>query len=106
MHSASIGEEMSAPGPRSAADINLDEFERRLRAAGALQTGAEDPLAELARLVESSRVSVSSRAASTGLASAPPEEELAPPIAMGVLRPAIDDTEPLERKSADSEIEA
>jgi sporulation related protein len=97
---------MSAPGPRSAADINLDEFERRLRAAGALQTGAEDPLAELARLVESSRVSVSSRTPSTGLASAPPEEELAPPIAMGVLRPAIDDTEPLKRESADSDIEA
>jgi hypothetical protein len=32
-------------------EINLDEFEKRLRAAGAAPNGAEDPLAELTRLV-------------------------------------------------------
>jgi hypothetical protein len=32
-------------------EINLDEFEKRLRAAGAPSAGAEDPLAELTRLV-------------------------------------------------------
>ncbi len=44
---------MSVSGSRSA-DINLDEFERRLRAAGAQPAGLEDPLFELARLVEAS----------------------------------------------------
>ena len=33
-------------------EINLDEFERRLRSAGAPQEGMEDPLAELTRLVD------------------------------------------------------
>ena len=33
-------------------EINLDEFERRLRSAGAPQEGVEDPLAELTRLVD------------------------------------------------------
>ena len=46
-------EEMSVSGSRSA-EINLDEFERRLRAAGAQPAGLEDPLFELARLVEGS----------------------------------------------------
>ena len=46
---------MSVSGSRAAADINLDEFERRLRAAGAFPLGAEDPLFELARLVQSSK---------------------------------------------------
>ena len=45
---------MSVPGSRAADDINLEEFERRLRAAGAQQANVEDPLQELARLVESS----------------------------------------------------
>ncbi len=48
-------DEMSVTGSRAAAEINLDEFERRLRAAGAQPAGSEDPLFELARLVESSR---------------------------------------------------
>jgi SPOR domain len=43
---------MSVSGPRSA-DINLDEFERRLRAAGT-PPNLEDPLFELARLVDGS----------------------------------------------------
>ena len=45
-------DQMSVPGSRAADDINLDEFERRLRAAGAQQASVEDPLPELARLVE------------------------------------------------------
>ena len=44
---------MSVSGSRSA-DMNLDEFERRLRAAGSCRLGVEDPLYELARLVEAS----------------------------------------------------
>jgi hypothetical protein len=32
-------------------EINLDEFEKRLRSAGATTSGAEDPLAELTRLM-------------------------------------------------------
>ena len=43
---------MGVSGSRAADDINLEEFERRLRAAGAQQAGVEDPLAELARIVE------------------------------------------------------
>ena len=43
---------MNVSGSRAADDINLEEFERRLRAAGAQQANVEDPLQELARLVE------------------------------------------------------
>ena len=59
---------MNVPGSRPANDINLEEFERRLRAAGAQQANIEDPLQELARLVESSYPASSSeaRAASRG----------------------------------------
>ncbi|HYA74350.1 MAG TPA: hypothetical protein VEF36_14455, partial [Roseiarcus sp.] len=42
---------MSGSTAKIVPDINLDEFERRLRSAGATQSGAEDPLAELTRLV-------------------------------------------------------
>ncbi len=48
-------DDMSVSGSRAVADFNLDEFERRLRTAGSLPTGGEDPLFELARLVESSK---------------------------------------------------
>ena len=50
---------MSASGSRAMDEINLDEFERRLRAAGAQQAQAEDPLAELSRLVEFSHMGIS-----------------------------------------------
>ena len=43
---------MSVSEIRADAEINLDEFERRLRAPGAQPASAEDPLAELARLIE------------------------------------------------------
>ena len=53
-------DQMNVPGSRPADDINLEEFERRLRAAGAQQANVEDPLQELARLVESSYAGSSS----------------------------------------------
>ena len=75
---------MSVSGARSAVDIDLDDFEKRLRAAGA-PSGVEDPLAELARLVEASRPKG---------ASAPPapasQQAAPPPLAPGELRPALD----------------
>ena len=52
---------MSVSGSRAMDEINLDEFERRLRAAGAQQSQAEDPLAELSRLVEFSHMGISER---------------------------------------------
>ena len=42
---------MSGSQAKIVPEINLDEFERRLRSAGASPSGAEDPLAELTRLV-------------------------------------------------------
>jgi hypothetical protein len=52
-------DDMGASGSRATDEINLDEFERRLRAAGAQQARAEDPLAELSRLVEFSHMGIS-----------------------------------------------
>ena len=66
---------MSGSGPRAADEINLDEFERRLRAAGGGQARAEDPLAELARLVEFSHLGISNEDAP----SRPRAEFAAPP---------------------------
>lgn len=43
---------MNGSNARIVPEINLDEFERRLRSAGASQEGVEDPLAELTRLVD------------------------------------------------------
>ena len=65
---------MSVSGSRAADEINLDEFERRLRAAGAQQASAEDPLVELARLVEAL-----APADSTRRAARPRAEFAAPP---------------------------
>ncbi|MBV9289274.1 MAG: SPOR domain-containing protein [Hyphomicrobiales bacterium] len=78
---------MNAPGPRPAPEINLDELERRLRAAGSQQGAWEDPLAELAKLVEpSKRLS----AGSAGRRSV--EAELAGGSqAGGALRPTLDE---------------
>ena len=43
---------MNSPRPKPVEEINLEEFERRLRASVATQAGVEDPLAELTRLVD------------------------------------------------------
>ena len=42
---------MSEPALRATPAVNIDEFERRLRATGSLATQQDDPLAELARLL-------------------------------------------------------
>jgi hypothetical protein len=85
----------SSPG-KIVPDINLDEFEKRLRAAGAPSAGTEDPLAELTRLVNS--VHADARRAARAPQSEPPRAEDEPamtlPPAFGAdLRPAFAETE-------------
>ena len=70
-----------------AVDINLDEFERRLRAAGAQPADLEDPLFELARLVESSGPAAGSGAPPLRADVGPPE-----PLERVALRPAFDES--------------
>jgi hypothetical protein len=84
---------MSASGSRANDEINLDEFERRLRAAGAQQARAEDPLAELSRLVEFSHFGISNGGTSARRAveSKSTGAQSAPPIENAALRPAIDE---------------
>src|SRR5271156_1383540 len=84
---------MGASGSRATDEINLEELERRLRAAGAQQTRAEDPLAELSRLVEFSHMGIAN-----GEAPAPGggEPVVAPtkPLSSAetaALRPTLDD---------------
>ena len=62
----------SSPG-KIMPEINLDEFEKRLRAAGAPSAGAEDPLAELTRLVNS--VHADARRAARGPQSGTPQAD-------------------------------
>ena len=78
---------MSVSGSRSA-EINLDEFERRLRAAGAQPAGLEDPLFELARLVEGSwpePANAPSSASAPRLDVEPPQQ-----LETGALRPELE----------------
>ncbi len=87
---------MNVSGSRAADDINLEEFERRLRAAGAQQANVEDPLQELARLVESSYAGSSSETSAPHISE--PDRKSAEStrsIETGALRPAIDETEEL-----------
>jgi hypothetical protein len=81
---------MNVSGSRAADEINLEEFERRLRAAGARQANVEDPLQELARLVESSY-----GGSSSGGTSAQWVSGAARSIETAPLRPAIDEAEGL-----------
>ena len=85
---------MSVSGSRATDEINLDEFERRLRAAGGQQASAEDPLAELSRLVEFSHFGISNG----GTPAAPRRRarrcargRLRRSIENEALRPTIDD---------------
>jgi hypothetical protein len=84
---------MSASQSRATDEINLDEFERRLRAAGAQQSQVEDPLAELSRLVEFSHMGISTgettarRVAEPSVARAEPLKS----IETAALRPTLDD---------------
>jgi cell division septation protein DedD len=84
---------MSASGSRASDEINLDEFERRLRAAGAQAARAEDPLAELSRLVEFSHLGISNgeTPARRGAEPAPARAESPTSIENEGLRPTIDE---------------
>ncbi len=95
---------MNVSGARVAADIDLEDFEKRLRTAGTPAGGVEDPLAELARLVEASRPKAASGAAPPVAAAATPGGALPPavppqppsPIAPPIeaaLRPSFDELE-------------
>ena len=88
---------MNVPGSRATDDINLEEFERRLRAAGAQQTNVEDPLQELARLVESSYAGSPTSETSTRSVSESEKKgaESARWIETAPLRPSIDATDDL-----------
>jgi hypothetical protein len=104
---------MNGSGLRATEDINLDEYERRLRAAGAQQASVEDPLLELARLIESSRVAVSDSGASSSASAEPaPErakagEQLPPPSKeIKELRPAIDEADDLVPAASEADREA
>src|ERR1700722_4032933 len=84
---------MSASGSRAMDEINLDEFERRLRAAGAQQSQTEDPLAELSRLVEFSHMGIANGETAPPRRAAEPAARAAPlsTIETGTLRPTLDD---------------
>jgi hypothetical protein len=91
---------MSGSTAKIVPEINLDEFEKRLRAAGAPSGGAEDPLAELTRLVNA--VHADARRAARAQQVEPPvalpqaqaEPEMAPPLFAAGLRPAFAEPEP------------
>jgi SPOR domain len=86
---------MSASGSRATDEINLDEFERRLRAAGAQQAHVEDPLEELSRLVEFSHM---------GIANGETPARRAAEPAAGSERLTSIETEPL-RPTLDNDVE-
>src|SRR5208283_2459347 len=89
---------MSVSGSRAAVEINLDEFERRLRAAGAQPAGLEDPLFELARLVETSRPAAASAAPPMR-----PDEDGPEPLETATLRPAFDESTDDQGETAEVE---
>jgi hypothetical protein len=84
---------MSASQSRVTDEINLDEFERRLRAAGAQQARAEDPLAELSRLVEFSHMGISNGETAPRRAAEPAAQRAEPLTSAETapLRPTLDD---------------
>ena len=84
---------MSVSGSRASDEINLEEFERRLRAAGAQQARAEDPLAELSRLVEFSHFGISNGGTPARRGAEPTAAPAAPlsSIENEALRPTLDD---------------
>ena len=84
---------MGASGSRATDEINLDELERRLRAAGAQQTRAEDPLAELSRLVEFSHMGIANGEAPARRVGEPAVAPTKPlsSAETAALRPTLDD---------------
>jgi len=100
---------MSASGSRAADEINLDEFERRLRAAGGGQARAEDPLAELARLVEFAQMGIANGEAPSRPRAemAAPPAHAATPLEQGAPRPTIEEeVEDLAPGASEAEREA
>src|SRR5271166_4782674 len=99
---------MNVSGSRATDDINLDEYERRLRAAGGQQASAEDPLVELARLVESSRFGFSATGMSAQPVAEPAEAgaEPASSIEIEELRPTIDEAQDLIPAASEADRDA
>jgi hypothetical protein len=98
----------SSPG-KIVPEVNLDEFEKRLRAAGAPSAGSEDPLAELTRLVNS--VHAEARRAARAPQSEAPQADGEPamtlPPAFGANpRPAFAETEAVMETETDYAAEA
>ncbi len=79
---------MSGSPAKNVPEINLDEFERRLRTASPTEGGAEDPLVELTRLVN--MISRESNRGETAAHSGPPVM----PRAEGFPQAANDETAP------------
>jgi SPOR domain len=99
---------MSVSGKQAVAEINLDEFERRLRSAGSQQTSAEDLLAELAWLVDSSALLPTCSPRPSQAVSMPGQTDIEPqqPLEIATLQPA-NDVEPDEQtRTASVDIEA
>ncbi|MGA2492257.1 MAG: SPOR domain-containing protein [Roseiarcus sp.] len=85
---------MSGSPGKVVPEINLDEFEKRLRAAGAPSAGSEDPLAELTRLVNSVHADARRAARTPQSEQADGEPAMTLPPAFGAdLRPAFAETE-------------
>ena len=82
---------MGASGSRAMDEINLDEFERRLRAAGAQQPQVEDPLEELSRLVEFSHMGIANGETPARPAAEPARAKPVSSIETDPLRPTLDD---------------
>jgi hypothetical protein len=84
--------EMSVSGKQSAAEINLDEFERQLRSPGSQQTSVEDLLAELGWLVDSSALLRTRSPWPSQAVSMPGQTDIEPPqpLKIATLQPAID----------------
>ena len=100
--------EMSVSGKQAAAEINLDEFERRLRSPGSQQTSVEDLLAELGWLADSSALLRTRSPWPSQAVSMPGQTDIEPPqpLKVATLQPAID-VEPDEpTRTASVNIEA
>ncbi len=100
MRSASDEDDMSVSGTRSAAETDLEEFERRLRAAATQLTSAEDALlVEWARRLAPARSSPHAQAVSEpGRTDTKPTQP--------TLRPSIDEVPDDRSETATVEIEA
>jgi|SRR5271165_3209592 len=85
---------MSISGSRAAIDINLDEFERRLRIAGTPQGQVEDPLSELARLVDQARPAPVSQ-----VQQSKPRTEVVEPPARMELRSSFDEPDTVPQQA-------